>query len=80
MVPRMKTTLEIPDALLIAAKQRAAEERKPLRELVIDGLRSRLQAHSARRRTRVRWITSKGGVPPEMHTRAGMYEWLERNR
>ncbi|HXG31999.1 MAG TPA: hypothetical protein VNJ11_01430 [Bryobacteraceae bacterium] len=34
----MKTTVDLPDELLIAAKKRAAEERLTLRELLARGL------------------------------------------
>ncbi len=45
----MKTTLELPDQLLISAKKRAAERRKPLKALVEQGLRWVLSAKEATR-------------------------------
>ena len=39
----MKTTLEIPDDQFIAAKKRAADQRRSLRDLVTSGLRAELR-------------------------------------
>ena len=82
----MKTTLEFPDDLLIRAKKRAAEERRPLRELVEEGLRSvmdrrRGAARAARPAAhKVRWIVHPGGIPADlqMDDRAAMHDWLNR--
>ncbi len=38
----MKTSVEIPDELWTAAKIRAAQERKPLAEVIADALRAHL--------------------------------------
>lgn len=64
----MKTTVEIEDALLIKAKQRAAGLRKPLRELVEQGLRSQLQASAptGADRKSIRWVTVPGGLPENL--------------
>ena len=43
MVIGMKTTVELPDNLLIEAKKKAAELRRPLKSLIEEGLRSELQ-------------------------------------
>jgi len=82
----MKTTFDIPDELLVRAKKRAAELRRPLRALVTDGLRAQLDQRRApvtRRaaRTRpIRWVTAAGGLPPglDLQDRAQMHEWLRR--
>jgi hypothetical protein len=79
----MKTTIELPDELLIAAKKRAAELRQPLRQLFEDGLRQQLQAprKSAKAgRKKFRWILSKGGLPPgvDLTDRSAMHEWLRK--
>ncbi len=63
----MKTTIELPEDLLVAAKKRAADERSSLKEIFERGLRreltrGRLQRPAARRR--IRWITVAGGLPP----------------
>lgn len=80
MVLCMKTTIDVPDDLLIRAKKRAAELRQPLRALIADGLRLRL-AESKRRRKRrkLRFVTVAGGLPPGLNLkdRAKMHEWLQ---
>jgi hypothetical protein len=48
----MKTTVEIDDELLKAAKKAAIDEGVTLRELVEDGLRHRLALHRANERVR----------------------------
>ncbi len=78
----MKTTIELPDELFVAAKQRAAEERSTLRSIVERGLRAQLArkpASPARRgRRAIRWVTVDGGLPPdlELQDRAAMHDWL----
>jgi hypothetical protein len=42
MLAVVKITVELPDELLIRAKKRAAELRRPLRTLVADGLHTQL--------------------------------------
>ena len=77
----MKTTLELPDELLIQAKQRAAEQRRPLRALVEEGLRLVLRSPESKpRKKQVRLITVKGGLPPDLDlsNREAMYEWLDK--
>ena len=80
----MKTTVELPDELLIRAKKRAAELRRPLRMLVADGLCTQLatrgRAAPAARAKRLRWVTVNGGLPPgvDVASRVKMHEWLRR--
>lgn len=81
----MKTTIDLPDALLIAAKQRAAELRCTLRSLIERGLREELSGRRAgrrRKRRRIRWVTVEGGLPPGLDPsdRAAMHDWLRRER
>jgi hypothetical protein len=80
----MKTTLELPDELFVAAKKRAAEERRPLRDLVERGIRAQLQrpAPAARERRGIRWVTVRGGLPPglDVSDRAAMHDKLRRFR
>ncbi len=86
MVFHMKTTVEIPDELFIAAKKRAAELRQPLRTLIERGLRAELarpgKAAAAARRTKLTWVTVDGGLPAgvDVGDRAAMHDWLSRHR
>ena len=78
----MKTTVDLPEDLLIRAKKRAAETRTPLRVLIERGLRRELastKAGDARRGPRkIRWITVPGGVPPglDVSDRASLHGWI----
>ena len=79
----MKATIELPDALFIEAKKRAAELRRPLRTLVERGLRAELRRSRAKPTDRgqpikLNWATVDGGLPPkvDLADRAAMYEWL----
>ncbi|MEW6323503.1 MAG: DUF2191 domain-containing protein [Acidobacteriota bacterium] len=78
----MKTTIELPDDLFVAAKQRAAAERTTLRALVERGLRAQLgAAPSPRRPKKVTWVTVDGGLPPvDLADRPAMHDWLRRVR
>jgi len=80
----MKTTLDLPDELFVTAKKRAAEERRPLRDLVAMGLRAHLQGPARKRRagTAIEWVTVKGGLPPgiDVADRDSMHESLRRRR
>jgi hypothetical protein len=81
----MKTTLEIPDELLIAAKKRSAETRRSLRSLVEEGLRAILAKRSPQessKRKPIRWVTAPGGLPTEFDVsdRAAMQEWIKRQQ
>ncbi len=77
----MKTTVDLPDELLIAAKKKAAEERTSLRKLIARGLRRELQDDAGSRppdSRQIRFVTVEGGLPPELDLsdRAAMHEWL----
>jgi hypothetical protein len=82
----VKTTIELPDDLLIAAKKHAAERRKPLRAMLEAGLRAELGAGrrsgGVARRRRIRWVTVRGGLPEgcDVADRARMHDWLLRQR
>ena len=79
----MKTTLELPDELLIAAKKRAAELRRPLRSLIEEGLVMVLHHQTPKRKTKqIRLVTVKGGIARDLDlsSRESMYEWLNKNR
>jgi len=79
---RMKTTLELPDELLIVAKKRAAEQRRPLRALVEEGLRAVLEGPKRQDRKRtVRLVTVRGGLPPDLDlsNREAMHDWIDKH-
>ncbi|MEX0878721.1 MAG: hypothetical protein WEF99_07655 [Thermoanaerobaculia bacterium] len=79
----MKTTIDLPDELLVAAKKKAAESRTTLREIFERGLRRELLEPRRRGKTpQIRWVTAAGGLPPglDVSDRAAMREWLARDR
>ena len=76
----MKTTVDLPDDLLVAAKKRAAESRSTLRALLERGLRRPRRARPAAQPA-IRWVTVDGGLPEglDVADRAAMSDWLRRN-
>jgi hypothetical protein len=83
----MKTTVDLPDDLLIRAKKRAAETRTTLRALIARGLRRELSAGRETNRTRgapvrIQWITEPGGLPPglDVADRAALHAWKDARR
>jgi hypothetical protein len=81
----MRTTVDLPDELLIAAKKLAAESRKTLREVFERSLRRELAQPPEGRRSRhrpIRWVTAKGGLPPgvDIRDRARMHAWIRGER
>lgn len=82
MGSHMKTTVDLPDALVIAAKKRAAQDRTTLRKILESGLRRELQVSSRRVPSKpLRLVVSKGGLPPglDLSSRVKMHEWLSHN-
>lgn len=75
-----KTTIDLLDDLLIAAKKRAAEERTTLRQLVARGLRRELAGEetAGRNTGEIRWVVVDGGVPSGVDPadREQMYDWI----
>ncbi len=64
MGTHMKTTIEIPDALLAQAKAKAAREKTTLKALVAEGLVRVVQEKKKPRR--IKLVTFKGtGLTPE---------------
>ena len=63
----MRTTVELPPDLLIEAKKLAAELRVPLRMLIEEGLRKRLERkkRADRRPSKIHWVTVDGGINNE---------------
>jgi hypothetical protein len=80
---KTKTTIMLPEALLIAAKRHAAEQRCSLGTLVERGLRRELQGggrgRASKRRT-IRWVTVPGDLPRglQIRDRVAMHDWLRR--
>jgi hypothetical protein len=67
MVCHMKTTVELPDALLEAAKQVAREEGTTLRALLEVGLRAELDRRRGQHVFRLRDASFRGkGLQPEV--------------
>ena len=65
----MKTTIELPEDLLVAAKKEAAERRVALKVLVESGLQRELAAGrqdgaSVAKRQSIRWVTVAGLAAP----------------
>jgi hypothetical protein len=79
----MKTTVDLPDDLVIEVKKAAAERRTTIRELVERGLRRELAATPVSRAERrsIRWVTVDGGLPPglDLEDRASLSDWLMRS-
>jgi hypothetical protein len=82
----MKTTVELPEGLLLEAKRRALETRTTLREILERALRRELREAGGRRTRRptrrIRWVTSAGGLPPELDVsdRSKMMDWMQKER
>jgi len=82
MISRMKTTVDLPDELLIRAKKRAAETRTPLRVLIERGLRRELaepvRSRSRRAPRKIRWVVVPGGLPPglDVADRTSLASWI----
>jgi len=77
----VKTTIELPDELFIAAKKRAAETRVTLKEIFERSLRRELHRAAKPKMTKrrpIRWVTAKGGLPPglDVANREHLYRWL----
>jgi hypothetical protein len=82
---RMKTTVELPEDLLLEAKRKALETRTTLRDIFERALRRELRqagGRPAQRPRRIRWVTSAGGLPPDLDVsdRSQMWEWMQKER
>ena len=79
----MRTTLELPDDLFMAAKKRAIELHQPLRALVESALRKELgqlllKPPSVKQKP-IQWVTSSGDpLDFDVSSREAMYQWIER--
>jgi hypothetical protein len=84
MATAMRTTIELPDDLLILAKQFAAGRRTTLRALIERGLRKELKHSepSAKKNRAIKWVTVPAGPPKglDVSNREGMMQCLLRER
>lgn len=73
----MRTTLDLDDNLLIAAKKLAAERRVTLTRFVEDALRAAVEAPRTQSKSFV-WPTVRGEAPPtvDVADRGALYEAL----
>ena len=82
----MKTTIELPDDLLLAAKKKALDSRTTLRALFEQALRRELttprRSTKAKPRRRIHWVTAKGKLPRDLDLsdREAMYSWFEEKK
>ncbi len=82
----MRTTINLPDDLLAAAKKRAAEMRIPLGDLIERALMRELSQTRNPPRTqtprKLRLLIVDGGLPPgvDISSRKEMYEWFQREQ
>lgn len=84
MYNRMKTTVELPDELMIEVKKAAAERRTTIRQMVEHGLRRELAEPRSATTARpgIHWVVVDGGLPPELDVadREQMHDWMGRER
>lgn len=75
----MKTTLNLDDRLVHAAKELAAERRVTLTRIVEDALRVALSEPSRREGQRIEWPTVRGAEPPaiDISDRNELYDRME---
>ena len=78
----MRTTLHLNDELFRAAKRRAAEERRPLREVVEAALRTYLGKSRAKSGYRLRWRPERGRLQPgvRLEDRDALWDLMEGRR
>lgn len=75
----MKTTLNLDDHLLWAAKKRAAERGTTLTRVVEEALRHSLELREAKKPFRLRWITAKAPLRPgaDLSSRNSVYDLMD---
>ena len=80
----MKTTVELPDELMIEVKTAAAVRRTTIREIVERALRRELldPQPDATPRSPIRWVTVDGGLPPgtDVSDRQSLRDWIDSER
>ncbi len=75
----MKTTLNLDDRLLHAAKELAAKRRVTLTSIVEDALRVALSERPSAERSAIEWPTVSGKAPPaiDVSDRDELYDRME---
>lgn len=80
----MKTTVELPDELMVEVKKAAAERRTSIRKMVERALRRELVDPQPERTQApgITWVVVDGGTPPgvDMADREDLHEWMARGR
>lgn len=79
----MKTTVELPDDLMVEVKVAAARQRTSLRKFIELALRREVAPAPAQGRRRpIKLATSPGGLAPgfDVANREKMYEWFDSHR
>jgi hypothetical protein len=80
----MKTTIDLPDDLLIEAKKAAVDQRTTLRALIERALRAELtpKRDRAKKNKKIRWVIVKGGGPTDFNvaSRAEMMDQMLKER
>lgn len=80
----MKTTVDLPDDLMVEVKVAAARRRTSLRKFVELALRREVAGSPRPSGTKkpFRWTTSPGGLAPgfDVSKREKMYEWFDSHR
>jgi hypothetical protein len=79
----MKISVELPEGLLLEAERKALETQTALRDILERALRRELRLAGGprtRRRRRIRWVTSAGGLPPglDISDRSKMWDWMQK--
>lgn len=79
MLSHMRTTIDIGDELFRLAKQRAADDRVPLRNVVEAALRSYLTGRSRLSGYRLRWHPEKGEMLPgvDLDDRSSLHDLMD---
>lgn len=78
----MRTTIDVNDALLRAAKRRAAEQGQTLREVVEAALHAYLGASKPRSGYTLRWRPERGRLQPgvRLEDRDALWDLMEGRR
>jgi len=78
----MRTTIDLNDEVFRAAKRRALEEQRPLREIVEAALRAYLGKAAPKGAYKLRWRTERGRVLPgvNLEDRDALWDAMEGRR